>query len=129
MTRNMWMQTGSMHYSLYDNPVKAEFMRRAIHGTSPLKDGEADRFYASLGLAAGVFEAAFNPRRRGRGEATAHERNAATTRLCFQSAHVRRWRLPARETGMDPHFRDRAGALAADIESAAASSQYKGGAA
>ena len=43
LTLSMWMQTGAMHYSLFDSPEKAEFMHRAMHGAEPLKNGEADQ--------------------------------------------------------------------------------------
>ena len=126
LTLNMWMQTGVMHHSLYDNPEKAEFMNRAMYGTAPLKDGEGDRFYTALGMAIGTHEAAFNLRKRGLVEAAAYDRNAGSTRLYFQSPRVRKWWKRARETGMDPQFRDIVDAIAKDIESSAGAASAPG---
>lgn len=126
LTLSMWMQTGAMHYSLYDTPEKADFMRRAMYEPAPLKDGEGDRFYTALGMAIGTHEAAFNLRRRGLVEAAAYERNAGSTRLYFQSPRVRKWWKRARETGMDPQFRDIVDAIAKDIESGAGAAPAPG---
>lgn len=120
LTLSMWMQTGMMHYSLYDTPEKAEFMHRAMYGAAPLKEGEADRLYTALGMAVGTHEAAFNLRQRGLVEAVAYDRNAGTTRLYFQSPRVRKWWRRARDVGMDPQFRQIVDAIASDTEAGAA---------
>ncbi|MEQ1930796.1 MAG: hypothetical protein ABL957_09705 [Parvularculaceae bacterium] len=120
LTLTMWMQTGAMHYALYDNPEKADFMHRAMYEAAPLKDGEKDRFYTALGMAIGTHEAAFNLRKRGLVEAAAYERNAGSTRLYLQSPRGRKWWSRARNTGMDPRFRDIVDAIAKDIEDGAA---------
>ncbi len=124
LTLSMWMQTGQMHYSLYDNPDKSEFMHRAMYGAAPLREGEADRFYSALGMAVGTHEAAFNLARRGLVEQVAHERNAATTRLYFRSPRVRKWWSRARELPYDVRFRDIVDAIAKECdESDAAASK------
>jgi hypothetical protein len=120
LTLSMWMQTGMMHYSLYDNPEKADFMHRAMYGLEPLKDGERDRLYTALGMAIGTFEAAFNLRRRGLVEEAAYQRNAGTTRLYFQSPRVRKWWRLARTNAFTPEFRDALDAIAREIEGGAA---------
>ncbi|MEX0646010.1 MAG: hypothetical protein WD076_11915 [Parvularculaceae bacterium] len=122
LTLSMWMQTGAMHYSLYDNPEKADFMHRALYGAEPLTRSEADRFYTVLGMAIGTHEAAFSLRNRGLVEAAAYDRNTATTRIYFRSARVRKWWSRARDLPFDLRFREIVDAIAKEIEVAEAAS-------
>lgn len=114
LTLSVWMQTGAMQYSLFDNPEKAAFMHRAMYGSAPLNDEEKDRAYTVFGLAIGTYEAAFNLRKRGFIEAAAYERQMVTTRLYFKSPRVRRWWRRVRDAVADKDFRDILDAVARD---------------
>ena len=119
LTLSMWMQTGAMYWSLYDNPEKADFMQRALNGSAPLTDAEKSRFTSALGIAVGTAEAAFMLRKRGLVEAAAYERNLNTLRIYLQSPRVRKWWRNIRSSSFDAAFRDVVDGFATTIDAAA----------
>ncbi len=120
LTLAMWMQTGAMYWSLYDNPEKADFMERALNDPARLTDAEKARFTSALGVVIGTTEAAFRLRARGLVESAAYERNLNTLRIYLQSPRVRKWWRNLRDSSFDAAFRDVVDGQVASIDAAAA---------
>jgi len=116
LTLNMWMQTGQMHYSLFDSPEKADFMHRAMTDAASLNESEKGRFSIAIGMAIGTHEASFNLLERNLVEAAAYNRNAGSTRLYMNSPRVRKWWRLNRTMGYDLRFRDIVDAMADEYE-------------
>jgi len=125
LTLSMWLQTGTMYWSLYDNPEKADFMERALNGQGPLTEAEKARLGSALGIVIGTTEAAFRLRARGLVEAAAYDRNLNTLIIYLKSRRVRKWWRNSRNSEFDPAFRDIVDRHVATIDAAEAAEQEK----
>lgn len=118
LTLTMWMQTGAMYLTLYDNPEKADFMERALNGPKPLTDAEKARLGSALGMVVGTAEAGFRLHQRGLVEAAAYDRNMNTLRIYLKSQRVRKWWRNISDAGFDPAFREIVNGFVVAIEAA-----------